>query len=59
MQQFNIREFIKIITNNGFIFKRQNGGHLIYEKNGIHMSVPRNLKSVIALKLIKQYKLIL
>lgn len=59
MQQFNIREFIKIITNNGFTFKRQTGGHLIYYKDGIHISVPRNLKSVIALKLIKQYNLIL
>lgn len=59
MQQFNIRKFIKIITNNGFTFKRQTGGHLIYDRNGIHISVPRNLKSVIALKLIKQYNLIL
>lgn len=59
MQQFNIRKFIKIITNNGFTFKRQTGGHLIYDKNGVHISVPRNLKSVIALKLIKQHNLIL
>jgi predicted RNA binding protein YcfA (HicA-like mRNA interferase family) len=59
MQQFTINNFHKILLNNGFSFDRQKGGHLIYIKNGIHVSVPRKLKSVIALKLIKQQNLIL
>lgn len=59
MQQFTINNFHKILLNNGFNFDRQKGGHLIYIKNGIHVSVPRKLKSVIALKLIKQQNLIL
>ena len=58
MQQYTIKEFKEILYKNKYVFNRQKGGHLIYIKDGIHISVPRKLKSVIALKLIKQYNLI-
>ena len=59
MRQFTQREFVKILNSNGFYCARHSGGHSIYtNENGIHISIPKTLKSVIALRLIKQYNLL-
>lgn len=59
MRQFTSREFIKIVKFNGFHYDRGSGDHFIYVNNkGRHISIPRNLESVIALRLIKENNLI-
>lgn len=58
MKQFTQKEFIKIVQRNGYSCKRHSGGHTIYvNKNGNHISVPRTIASVIALRLIKENNL--
>ena len=59
MRQYTLREFIKIVEFNGFYYNRHNGDHAIYiNDNGRHISIPENLKSVIARRLIKENNLI-
>ena len=59
MRQYTLREFIKIVEFNGFYYNRHNGDHAIYiNDNGRHISIPKNLKSVIARRLIKENNLI-
>ena len=59
MRQYTLREFIKIVEFNGFYYDRYNGDHAIYvNDNGRHISIPKNLKSVIARRLIKENNLI-
>ena len=59
MRQYTSKEFIKIVKYNGFCYDRCNGDHSIYVNNeGRHISIPRNLESVIALRLIKENNLI-
>lgn len=57
MKQWTHREFIKVLKYNGFIYNRHNGDHAIYIKEGRHISIPQKLNSVIARRLIKEYKL--
>ena len=58
MRQYTSREFIKIVKFNGFYYNRHNGGHAIYVNDkGKHISIPKNLESVIALRLIKENNL--
>ena len=58
MKQFTSREFIKIVEFNGFYYNRYSGDHAIYVNDkGRHISIPRNLESVIALRLIKENNL--
>lgn len=58
MRQYTLREFIKIVKFNGFWYDRHNGDHAIYVNNkGRHISIPRNLECVIALRLIKENNL--
>lgn len=58
MKQYPSREFIKIVEFNGFYYNRHNGGHTIYVNDkGRHISIPKNLESVIALRLIKENNL--
>ena len=60
MRQFTRKEFIKIIIKNGFYYNRQKGGHAIYVNDaGRHISIPKTLQCVIALRLIKENNLIL
>ena len=60
MRQYTQKEFIKIVENNGFRYKRHNGGHAIYLNNkGNHISIPKKLESVIARRLIKENALII
>lgn len=58
MKQYTQREFIKICIANGFYYDRHNGDHAIYFNNkGRHISIPSNLESVIARRLIKENNL--
>ena len=58
MRQYTSREFIKIVEFNGFYYNRHNGGHAIYVNDkGKHISIPKNLESVIARRLIKENNL--
>lgn len=55
MIQYTQKKFIKILIKNGFYYSRHNGDHAIYVNNeGRHVSVPKNLKCVIARRLIKE-----
>lgn len=59
MRQYTSREFIKIVEFNGFYYNRCSGDHAIYVNDkGKHISIPRNLECVIALRLIKENNLI-
>ena len=59
MRQYTLREFIKIVEFNSFYYNRYNGDHIIYVNDkGMHISIPKNLKSVIAQRLIKENNLI-
>ena len=58
MKQYTSREFIKIVEFNGFYYDRTRGGHSIYmNKNGVHISIPKNLECVVAYRLIKENNL--
>lgn len=60
MKQCTLREFIKILKFNGFHYDRCNGSHAIYMNDkGGHISVPKRLKCVIALRLIKENNLVI
>ena len=58
MRQYTLREFIKIVEFNGFYYNRCKGDQAIYvDDKGKHISIPRNLECVIALRLIKENNL--
>lgn len=58
MKQCTSREFIKIVERNGFYYDRYSGSHAIYvNSEGRHISIPYNLKYVIARRLIKENNL--
>lgn len=58
MRQYTSREFIKIVEFNGFYYNRCKGDHAVYVNDkGRHISIPKNLESVIALRLIKENNL--
>ena len=58
MRQYTLREFIKIVEFNGFYYDRCKGDHAIYVNDkGKHVSIPKNLECVIALRLIKENNL--
>ena len=58
MRQYTSREFIRIVEFNGFYYNRCKGDHAIYVNDkGKHVSIPKNLECVIALRLIKENNL--
>lgn len=58
MRQYTSREFIRIVEFNGFYYNRCKGDHTIYVNDkGRHISIPKNLENVIALRLIKENNL--
>lgn len=57
MRQYTQREFIRVVKYNGYSYNRHNGDHAIYTKDGKHISIPGKLKSVIAMRLIRENKL--
>lgn len=59
MKQYTRREFVKLVRQNGFEYKRSNGGHdLYYNNRGRHISIPQTLVDVIARRLIRENNLI-
>ena len=59
MKQFTHREFVRVVVANSFYYDRHNGDHAIYVNDkGRHVSIPKNLECVIALRLIKENNLI-
>lgn len=58
MKQIKTKEFLRLLSKAGFVLDRTKGSHSIFvNSKGEHVSVPRNLHSVIALRLIKEYDL--
>ena len=45
------REVISMLKNNGWVFSRQRGSHIMYKKNGIICTIPNH--SVLASGTIK------
>ena len=59
MKQYTHKEFIKLAIKNGYTLDRVKGSHSIYINSaGNHISIPKNLECVIALRLIKENNLI-
>ena len=58
MKQWKRKDFINMIEKNGYYYHHDSGGHSIYKnKEGKHISIPLELKSVIALRIIKENNL--
>lgn len=58
MRCFKLKDFEKILENNGYKLDRINGGHFIYKNSqGVHISLPKTLNPTISSRLIKQFKL--
>ena len=60
MKQYTIKQFKKILRDNGYSYDRTKGDHEIYikdNKNPISIPVVR-MKSVVALRLIKENNLV-
>lgn len=57
MEQYTQREFIKILQRSGYTYNRHSGDHVIYVKNGKHISIPKKLRCVIARRLIRENNL--
>lgn len=58
MKQITFKQLTNILLNNGYTLKRINGSHhIFYNDEQKHITVPKDLKSVIALRIIKQNKL--
>lgn len=55
MKQWTYREFIRVLTKNGYSLDRCSGDHNIFiNGNGQHISVSFHLVSVIANRLVKE-----
>ena len=55
---YNIREFQKLLADNGFEFVRQAGNHRIYRRGNETLSMPTHKpKQTTLYDLIKQYNL--
>jgi len=55
---YNVREFKKLLSDNGFVFHRQKGYHRIYKRGNEILSMPTNHPAQTTLyDLIKQYNL--
>lgn len=57
MKQIKFEKFVKILNKNGFYLVRTNGSHFIYKNNKYILSIKKPLKSVISLRLIKEFNL--
>lgn len=59
MKQYSVREMQKILARNGYQKVRQHSSHQIWQRNGDSISLPvADLRSVIALRLIKEHRLL-
>lgn len=58
MKQIERKYFIQLLRKNGYEYIRSSGSHSIYKNNNNRIvSVPKRLKSVVALRLIKEHNL--
>lgn len=56
---YSAREFACLLRNNGYSYKRTNGDHVIYIKDGRTITfTARKLNRMVAQRLIKEYNLI-
>lgn len=57
---YNNRDIQRILRNNGFVFQRQTGSHMIYTNEvGEHMTVRfANCNKMVWQRLIKEYNLV-
>ena len=58
MVRYTRREFERILMDNGFIFSRQSGGHMIYKRNDETCVIPQVIQEPIAKRLIKEHCLV-
>ena len=55
---YSVREFKRLLIDNGFSYARQTGSHMIYKRGNETLSMPSHKPSQTCLyDLIKQYKL--
>lgn len=55
---YSVREFKRLLLDNGFVCERQTGSHIIYKRGSETLSMPSHKPSQTCLyDLIKQYKL--
>ena len=54
---YSDREFKKILKNNNYKYKRSKGDHDIYSNGEKSLTITPRINKVVALRLIKEYKL--
>lgn len=58
MKQYTLKSFTRLLNKNSYYLTRTSGSHLIFTNiEGRHISIPHNIKSVVALRLIKENNL--
>lgn len=59
MKARSVKEFKKLLSNNGFILERTSGGHEVWKRNGKEtIVIPyHNVNFMIQHRLVKGYKL--
>lgn len=60
MKCFKLRDFEKILEDNGYKLTRIKGGHFIFKNlQGTHISLPKTLNPTITNRIIKENNLII
>ena len=58
MKQFSVKEFLGVLSKNGFYYERQKGSHQIWKRGQETVSVPViKLNQMMARRFIKEYNL--
>ena len=58
MEQITGKEFVRVLSKNGFEFERQRGSHQIWKRGAETISVPViNLNRMLARRFVKEYAL--
>lgn len=55
---YSDREFKKILKKNNYEKVRSKGDHIIYSNGSNHLTITPKINKVVALRLIKEYKLV-
>ena len=55
---YSDREFKKILKKNNYKKVRSKGDHIIYSNGSNHLTITPKINKVVALRLIKEYKLV-
>lgn len=56
-RKWDSKEYHKMVKANGYVYKRNNGDHVVYTNGNRTISVPVNVNKVLGLRLIKEYAL--